>query len=68
MSAHIARNTCTGNPPNFSGDFLNGDHQRKAEQKRPAQTITKLRANLAVRTDPRWIVIRSASYQAGTEA
>jgi hypothetical protein len=33
----------------------------KAEQKRPAQPIAKLRANLAVRADPRWIVIRSTS-------
>jgi hypothetical protein len=60
MSAHIARNTCTGNPPDFSGYFLNGDHQWEAEQKRPAQPITKLRANLAVRADTGWIVIRSA--------
>jgi hypothetical protein len=62
MSAHIARDTCPGNPPDFSRDFLNGDHQWEAEQKRPAQPITKLRANLAVRADSRRIIIRSARY------
>ena len=60
MSAHITRDACTGNAPDFSRDFLNGDHQWEAEQKRPAQPIAKLRANLAVRADTRWIVIRSA--------
>jgi hypothetical protein len=68
VAAQIAGYPCAGDSAYFSGDLLNSDHERKAEYESPSETVAKLRANLAMRANPAWIVVRSACDEARPQA
>ena len=67
MTPQIARDPRAGDPADLRGDLLDRDHQRKAEDEGPRQTITKLGADLAVGADPAGIVVGRARDQARPE-
>ena len=56
-----------GDAADARGNFLDRHHQRKAQQHGPADAVTELRAGLAVRADPRRIVVRGTGDQSRSE-
>jgi hypothetical protein len=67
MASQIARNARAGHAADFRSDFLYRHHQRETEQECPAEPIAELRADLAVGTDTRGIVIRCTCNQPGAK-
>ena len=63
MTTEIACYASACDAADFCSNLLDGNHQRKAENKSPAKTVAKLRANLAVRSYPARVVICSACNQ-----
>ena len=64
----IARDPGTGDATDLRRNLLDGDHQRKAEHKRPSQAVTELRADLTVRADAAWVVVSGTRDQSWTKA
>ena len=63
MTPEIAGDPSAGDTADFSGDLLDGDHQRKTENKGPSKAVTELSAYLAVSSNAAWIVIGCAGDQ-----
>src|SRR4029077_16056919 len=53
--------------PGAVPDQLNGDHERRGQEHRPAQRVAELGAALGIGGDAAWIVIGGAGDQAGPE-
>ncbi len=67
MRADVAGNALAGDAAYARADFLDGRHQRKAEQHHPAHRVPELRAGLRVGGDATRIVVGGAGYQTGAE-
>ena len=63
--AQIAGDTLAGHAADFRADLLDGDHQRIAEQQRPAHGIAELGPGLGIGGDAAGIVVGRAGNQAG---
>ena len=63
MAPQISGNPSPGDTPDFRSNFLDHDHQWKAENECPGQPISKLGTDLAVGADPAWIIIRGPGNQ-----
>ena len=63
VAAQILRDAVAGYAADPCADRLDGRHQRKAEQHRPAEAVAELRAHLAVGRDAARIVVGRAGDQ-----
>ena len=67
MPLHIPGDANTGDAADVSRDFLNDDHQRKAENECPGEAVAELGTDLAMGADAAGIVVRRAGDQAWAE-